>query len=50
MTAGECIEHTWLKQHPKKTEIIEAPTECKTNGDIKSPVIEVEVNKFLVTE
>lgn len=46
MTADQCLEHPWLKQHTKKAEIIEKSTqnECKPNDDIKSqPTIEVEV-------
>lgn len=43
MKADQCLEHPWLKQYPKKAEIIETQPECITNGDIKSPVIEVEV-------
>ncbi|XP_055312741.1 calcium/calmodulin-dependent protein kinase type IV isoform X2 [Sitodiplosis mosellana] len=45
MTAEQCLEHSWLKQYPKKPEIIETQSECITNGDIKSPVIEVEANE-----
>lgn len=45
LTAGQCLEHPWLKRHPKKTETIETPlpNTCKTNGEIKSPLIEIEV-------
>lgn len=46
MTGDQCLEHPWLKQYPKKAEIIETQPECITNGDIKSPVIEVEVRKL----
>lgn len=46
MTADQCLEHPWLKQYPKKTEIIETHinNECKINDTIKPPLIEVEVN------
>lgn len=44
LTADQCLEHVWLKQYPKKVEIIETPiqNEIKTS-DIVSPIIEVEV-------
>lgn len=48
MTADQCLEHTWLKQYPQNAETIETPTECIANGDIKSPVIEVEVSQIIV--
>lgn len=47
LTADQCLEHVWLKQYPKKVEIIETPVqnESKTS-DIASPIIEVEVGEL----
>lgn len=46
MTADQCLEHAWLKQYPKKADVIETifENECKTN-DIVTPAIEVVVSK-----